>query len=223
MAGDGTGIPESLLGWRGRIPSKKFATFSHRENILSKKKRQELSKIKEDEMSRRINGFEIVGLLFLSLLVLFAVQACQKAEKAEAQATRPKTAVTATAPVQTAAAPAPDFYSILGKAEAQESGAFDVQKGDGETLVAYHYYVTDVNDFDKGFGQHLAPRIRTLYRELKDIDQVAFDVYVPTEGEEPWRPYVHFAVTRKIMEETDWTKLLDADFFQVVQDLKYSD
>jgi hypothetical protein len=173
-----------------------------------------LLKYKEDKMNRRVKGFELLGLLFLCFLVLLAVQACQKVEKTEAAAE--KTA-------ETAAAPAPDFYSILGKAEAQKSGAFDVQKGTEETLVVYHYYVTDLNAFDKEFGRFMAHRIRKLYRELKDIDRIAFDVYIPTEGDEPWRPYVHFAVTRKIIEETDWTKLLDVDFFQVVQDLKYSD
>jgi len=117
----------------------------------------------------------------------------------------------------------PDFYSVLGKAEAQNSGVFDVQKGVEETLVVYHYYATDLGSFDKDFGQALAPKLRELYKKLKDIDRVAFDVFIPSEGVEPWRPYVHFTVTRKIMEETDWTKLLDVDFFQTVLDLKYSD
>ena len=100
---------------------------------------------------------------------------------------------------------------------------FDVQKGVEETLVVYHYYATDLGSFDKDFGQALAPKLRELYKKLKDIDRVAFDVFIPSEGVEPWRPYVHFTVTRKIMEETDWTKLLDVDFFQTVLDLKYSD
>lgn len=165
-------------------------------------------------MNRRVKGFELLGLLFSCFLILLLVQACQKAEKTEAAAE--KTA-------EAAAAPAPDFYSILGRAEAQKSGAFDVQKGTDEILVVYHFYVIDPNTMDRGFGRSMAHRIRELYRELKDIDRVAFDVYIPTEGDEPWRPYVHFAVTRKIIEETDWTKLLDVDFFQVVLDLKYSD
>jgi hypothetical protein len=164
-------------------------------------------------MTKRSTVFHWLGLTALSFLVLLSVTACQKGENIEAQAEE-----TAAAPI-----PAPDLYSILGKAEAQNSGAFDVQKGAEETLVVYHFYATDLSNFDKDFGQALAPKIQELFKQLKDIDLVVFDVYVPSEGTEPWRPYVHFAVTRKIIEETDWTKLLDVDFFQVVQDLKYSD
>ena len=49
------------------------------------------------------------------------------------------------------------------------------------------------------------------------IDQVVFDVSVTDLGAELWKPRIHFLVDRKLIEETDWTKFLDADFFKVGQ------
>jgi hypothetical protein len=170
--------------------------------------------MKEVYLMKRSKGIQLFELLALGFLILLLVQACQKGEKTETP-----TAETA----QAAAVPAPDVFSILGRAEAQNSGVFDMNRTTEETLITYHFYATDLSNFEKDFGQALAPQLRELYKQLKDIDMVVFDVYVPSEGTEPWRPYVHFSVSRKIIEETDWTKLLDVDFFQVVQDLKYSD
>jgi hypothetical protein len=46
-------------------------------------------------------------------------------------------------------------------------------------------------------------------------------VYVPDSGETPWKPYVFFVVTRKLVEQTDWTNLLAIDFLKVVEEVKY--
>jgi len=115
------------------------------------------------------------------------------------------------------------LYAVLGKADADKSGAADIQIGEDAVTVNYHYYLKKERAFDKAFGPHIAPKIRELYDKVKEIDTVYFDVSVTDFGAEVWKPRLHFAVNRKMIVETDWTKLLDDDFFQVVTDLKTFD
>lgn len=115
------------------------------------------------------------------------------------------------------------LYAVLGKADADKSGAADIQIGEDAVRVNYHYYLDKEKAFDKTFGPHIAPKIRELYDKVKEIDNVIFDVSVTDLGVEVWKPRLHFAVDRKTIVETDWTKLLDDDFFQVVKDLQTFD
>jgi hypothetical protein len=146
----------------------------------------------------------------------FALAGCQKKAPAPASETAEKT----TAPAVLSADP---LYAVLGKTDTEISGAADIQIGEDGVTVDYHYYLDKEQAFDKTFGPHIAPKIRELYAKVKEIDTVYFDVSVTDLGAELWKPRLHFAVDRKMIVETDWTKLLDDDFFQVVKDLKTFD
>jgi hypothetical protein len=147
---------------------------------------------------------------------LLVVVACAKKEPAPA-------ADAAKPPAVAAMLTADPLYEVLGKADAEKSGAADIQIGQDAVTVSYHFILLKEQAFDKVFGPHIAPKIRDLYAKTKMIDQVVFDVSVADLGAELWKPRLHFLVDRKMIEETDWTKLLDEDFFKVVKDLKMFD
>ncbi|MCX6567319.1 MAG: hypothetical protein NTW38_13015 [Candidatus Aminicenantes bacterium] len=162
---------------------------------------------------KRILVFLLAGSAALGL---FALAGCKKEVPAPASEMTEK-------PMATTVLSADPLYTVLGKTDADISGAADIQIGDDAVTVNYHYYLDKEQVFDKTFGPHIAPKIRELYAKVKEIDTVYFDVFVTDLGAELWKPRLHFAVDRKMIVETDWTKLLDDDFFQVVKDLKTFD
>ncbi|MCX6559420.1 MAG: hypothetical protein NTZ26_02790 [Candidatus Aminicenantes bacterium] len=164
----------------------------------------------------RLKNSLILSVVLIAA-VLLVVAACAKKEPA---APAPATAKPAPEATMMTADP---LYEVLGKADAEKSGAADIQIGQDAVTVSYHYFMLKQLNFDKAFGPHIAPKIRDLYAKVKMIDQVVFDVSVADLGAELWKPRLHFLVDRKMIEETDWTKLLDADFFKVVKDLKMFD
>ncbi|MDD8026215.1 MAG: hypothetical protein PHI34_06865 [Acidobacteriota bacterium] len=163
---------------------------------------------------RHASPFVVSFALFAASLFVFA--ACQKKTPAP-------TAETASPKAEAALVTIDDLTAVLGKADAENSGAADVQIGQDGVLINYHYFLIKEQAFDKAFGPHIAPKIRDLYAKIKPLDRIAFDVSVADLGNELWKPRLHFAVDRKLVEETDWTKLLGTDFFQVVKDLKTFD
>lgn len=148
-----------------------------------------------------IGFFSIVILIFL---VLVFSEACKSEEIPELEII-----------------PLSTFYSIFGEAKDTNSGVYDVEQTDKENLISYHFYLEELSEFDREIGIELAPKIKEFYKKVKEADRVAFRIYVPRMAEFPWKPYVFFVVTRKLIEETDWTELLDAGLLEVVMDVKY--
>jgi uncharacterized protein YcfL len=156
-----------------------------------------------------------LGMVALAFLTLSYLAACKSQPQKEA------------APEAAAAAETVDIDSVsavMGKAQTQVSGVFDVNQADTELQIVYHFYTDQMSDIDDDIGVDLAPKIREFYRTFKTIDRVVFSVEVshPTTLD-VWTPYCSFATTRQLIEETDWTNLLAADFFKVVLELKYAE
>jgi hypothetical protein len=160
----------------------------------------------------RFKIMAFLGTIALAFLALAFTSACKSNPKEET------------------AAPAAEVVdlntvsAILGKAEGEKSGLFDLGKAGDELQVVYHFYTAELTDINDDIGAEMAPKIRELYRTLKTVDRVVFSVEVahPTALDQ-WKPYCKFATTRKLMEETDWTNLLATDFFRVVLELKYAE
>jgi hypothetical protein len=117
-----------------------------------------------------------------------------------------------------------EVQAIMGKSEPRHSGVFDIYESDNEYFIIYHFYTTEVEDIDDDIGIELAPKVRALYAKVKHLDRVIFDVDVWREGQDPiWTNYCHFLMTRQVFEKTEWTSVLDKDFFKIVLDLNYSE
>jgi hypothetical protein len=111
---------------------------------------------------------------------------------------------------------------VLGKADAENSGVFDVVRGDTEYWIVYHFYTPEAKDIDDDIGIDIAPKIQALYQKFKSLDRVHFVVDVFHAGlSVDWAPYCSFVTTRKIIDETDWTNFLAADFFKAVLELNH--
>jgi hypothetical protein len=111
---------------------------------------------------------------------------------------------------------------VLGKATAENSGVFDLTKGDTEYWLDYHFYTPEAKDIDDDIGMDLAPKIQALYKKYKTLDRIQFIIIVFHTGSSvEWTPYCSFVMTRKVINETDWAKLLAPNFFQAVLELKY--
>jgi uncharacterized protein YcfL len=164
---------------------------------------------------RNIDGI-ICWTLLVAILVLFS--SCKSGEKAETQekAEKTKTEVMEVLSVQ-------KLVPIFGEASGETSGISDVSQTQEKLLINYHFYTVDLSQFDEEIGIDLAPKIQKFYEEFKGPNRVAFEVYVPTSGEDLWKQYAFFSVTRKLIEETNWTDFLMSDFLRVVEGLKYYD
>jgi hypothetical protein len=112
---------------------------------------------------------------------------------------------------------------ILGEGEGSVSGIMDVEQTLGELQISYYLAIDDLSTFDDEIERELAPKIPALYKKFLEIDRTLFTVNVPRTGEPPYRPYVSFAVTRKLVRETEWSNLLELKFFEVVLDVEYYD
>ena len=113
---------------------------------------------------------------------------------------------------------------VLGKAESENSGIFDLAGGKGELIVTYHFYEARKKGLDERMGQDLAPKIQALYRKFPGLDRITFKIEVYEQRDVVlWRPYCSFVTTRKIIDDTDWTSLLLKDFFGIVQELAYAE
>jgi hypothetical protein len=110
---------------------------------------------------------------------------------------------------------------IFGQAEDNNPGAQAVFETPSGVTIVYYFRPSELTRFDQEIGPDLAPRIQKLYKEFSEIDRVVFDVYLPEPEAKSWRPYVSFEITRKIVDETNWTDLLSEDFLKVVENLKY--
>ncbi len=112
---------------------------------------------------------------------------------------------------------------IFGEGEGSISGLMDSEQSKDELKISYYFFTENMGDFDDEIEADLAPKIQELYSKIPKVDRVAFTVYVPEEGEPPYKPYVSFVTTRELVEKTDWTNLLELEFFKVVMNVKYYD
>jgi hypothetical protein len=113
---------------------------------------------------------------------------------------------------------------VLGKASAENSGIFDLIKGDTEYWIDYHFYTPEAKDIDDDIGMDIAPKIQALYKKFKTLDRVHFVIIVYHAGlSVEWTPYCSFVTTRKMINETDWANFLAPNFFRIVQELAYAD
>jgi hypothetical protein len=159
--------------------------------------------------------FRVFGLLFLAAVLMFSLSACKQKAKPD-EAVREVGIEPTQVTVDSVAA-------VMGKAGADKSGVFDVGKGERDVQIIYHFYTTEPKDIDDDIGREMGPKIRDLYKKFKTIHRVEFLINIlDPDKHVDWVPYCTFAITRKVMDETDWTKLLDDDFFKVVQELKYT-
>jgi hypothetical protein len=169
-------------------------------------------------LARRFSWVRILGIGSLVLAVVFAVGACKGKEEAKAPAEA----------TEKIAAPAPltleTVAGIMGQAEIEKSGVYEVNSSAAELQITFHCYVPNEEEIADDIGTAMAPKIRELYAKLKDIDRVLFIVQVwKTGADTDWKPFCTFVTTRKMINETDWTKLLDADFFKTVLELKFAE
>lgn len=169
----------------------------------------------------RVTSF--YGIVLVSVLAALALTACQGREKTVAPA------VPAPAAEKAVVSPSEELNTealstVLGKAEAENSGVFDVAARENELVVTYHFYEARRKGMEDRIGPDMAPKIQALYKKFSTIDRVVFkvDLFERRDVIE-WRPYCSFATTRKLIDETNWTSLLLKDFFKVVLELKYAD
>lgn len=164
--------------------------------------------------SKQIIGNFLCWTLIFLILVVFSV--CKSSEKEEEKAAAEKEEKRATEILSVE-----KLIPIFGESTGTNSGISDLSQSQGELLISYNLYIADMSNFDEEIGEDLAPKIQKFYEELRTPDRVAFRVYVPDSGEEPWRQYVFFVVTRKLVEQTEWTNLLAIEFLRVVENVKY--
>jgi len=161
------------------------------------------------------NILRIFGSLMLAFALTIFMSACKGQQRAEAPAAEKASDQPQVIDIQT-------LSTVLGKAEAEHSGIFDLTKGDNELWIIYHFYTPEMSDIDDDIGVEMAPKIQELYKKFKDIDRTVFVVQV-SHPDSPleWQPYCSFVMTRKVARETNWGNLLAAELFKICQDIQY--
>ena len=158
------------------------------------------------------NSLKFFGFLMLAFSLMIFMPACKGQQRTEAPAAEK-------APEEISVQ---SLATVLGKAEAEHSGIFDLTKGNDELWIIYHFYTPEMSDIDDDIGVEMAPKIQELYKKFKDIDRTVFVVQV-SHPDSPleWQPYCSFVMTRKVVRETDWGNLLAAELFKICQDIQY--
>ncbi len=149
---------------------------------------------------------------FIVLAALSGLAACQGKSGGDA------------APVVAETLNVETLTSVLGKAEDAASGVLDVTGGATEVIVTYRYYDLDLKNYDEDMVNEMTPKIEALYKKFKSLDRVVFHVITNnpiTLGE--WKPFVNFTLTRKIVQEIQWSGILARDFFKNIIEVKRFD
>lgn len=160
----------------------------------------------------KLLGSCVLGLILAALLAAVPVSAQQMS----------RTAV----PVGQKVAPAValgDIQSVLGAPKDDASGVSDFTLGnDGEAVIAYRYYDVDQDNYETDFASEIAPRLQMLYKKLKGLDRVRFEVLISDESASPmWKPFSEFAMDRKTLEKLHWTWFVSRDILdQVLKNAK---
>lgn len=161
-------------------------------------------------MSRTKRNLSFIAALVMVVFFIAFLGACKSEQKMEEKE-------------ETIAITKEMLKPIFGEGEGSISGMIDVEQTLDELQISYYLAVEDLSTFDEEIEKDLAPKLPALYEKFPEIDRTAFTVNVPQMGEPPYRPYVSFAVTRKLVEETEWSNLLELEFFEVVLDVEYYD
>ncbi len=156
---------------------------------------------------------KLFGIAVLAVMFVGALAAC-KAKKGEALK-----------PVDEQEVYTLDVLKpILGEAREDNSGVLDVTGDATELIVSYRYFDVDQQNYDDDMVKELGPKIEALFAKFKKLDRVVFQLTTnnPLVAGE-WKPYVNFAVNRKMVDELEWSGMLTADFFKNVIELKRFD
>jgi hypothetical protein len=151
----------------------------------------------------------LLGLTLLAVAVAGFFGACKGKEAKEIKA------------VQSAEAISLDkLKPVLGEAKDDVSGVVDVTSDAAQLIIAYRYYDADLQNIDNDLVTELAPKIQKLYRDFRGLDRVVFEITANTVTPGEWKPYISFALTRKIVDEIQWSGVLAEDFLRMVLDYK---
>ncbi len=156
---------------------------------------------------------KLIGIAVLALMIVGSLAAC-KGKKSEALK-----------PVDEQEVYTLDVLRpVLGEAREDTSGILDVTGDANELIISYRYYDDDMKNYDDDMVRELGPKIEALYGKFKALDRVVFqlttnDPQVPGE----WKPYVNFALNRKMVDELEWSGILTGNFFKNVIELKRFD
>ncbi|HEK85139.1 MAG: hypothetical protein ACPLZD_00760 [Candidatus Saccharicenans sp.] len=155
----------------------------------------------------------ILGIATLVFFLATLFSACEGKKKEAAESTRVVEMLSLE-----------QLKPILGEAREDSSGAVDVSGDTNRLMVSYRYFNPNRKDYDDGLVKDLAPKIDALYKNFKNLNRTEFYVEV-NDPQVPgkWKPYVSFAVHRKLVEKVEWSKLFTDDFFRNVIDLKRFD
>lgn len=157
-----------------------------------------------------ISGLWIYGFAALAVLALLGSTACGSG-KAASPPTEDMLSLAVLTP-------------IFGEAKDVNSGLADFTQSDNEVILAYHLYLADRTNADQEIARDLGPKIRKLYGHFKNVDRVAFGIYLPDPSATlAWEPYVSFVMTRKLVKETGWSDLLDTKLLSIALDVKRTD
>ncbi len=156
---------------------------------------------------------KLIGIAVLALILVGALAACKGKKSEELKPVEEQDVYTLDV-----------LKPVLGEAREDNSGVLDVTGDATELIISYRYYDVDQQNYDDDMVKELGPKIEALYAKFKKLDRVIFQLttnnpLVPGE----WKPYVNFAVNRKMVDELEWSGMLTADFFKNVIELKRFD
>ena len=103
---------------------------------------------------------------------------------------------------------------IFGEAKDDVSGLMSVAPDGAQLTLGYRYYDADLQNLDNDLVMELAPKIQALYKDFHSLDRVVFEVTVNGETPGEWKPYISFTLTRKIVDEIQWSGILAEDFLR---------
>ncbi len=174
-------------------------------------------------MNRQYVG-RFVFLGFLGFLLVFFTGACKARQGMESERPGTEKAEPEAVLFENEIMTLKTLSPVFGQAKEDASGIYDVIPSDNEFFIAYRFYAEEGTDVKEGISRDLMPKIENFYKTFKTPDRLYFGIYTanPTSLGQ-WTPYCSFFVTRKIARETEWTTLAVADFFKIVQGLKYAE
>ncbi len=152
-------------------------------------------------------GFGILSLIVMSLVAASPLPASQTTGTAGPAGQKSGIAPTLES-----------VQSVLGMPKDDVSGVSDFRLRDsGEALIVYRYYDVDQDNYETDFASEIAPRIQALYKKLKDLDRVRFQI----ETNDPstpllWKPFSEFAMDRKTVDKLHWTWFVARDILDQV-------
>ncbi len=151
-----------------------------------------------------------VGIAILALMIVGALAACKGKQGDDLKPVAEQEVFTLDV-----------LKPVLGEAVADASGILDVTGDANELIISYRYYDVDASNYEDDMVRELGPKIEALYAKFKTLDRVVFQL-TTNDPQAPgtWKPYVDFAVNRKLVNELEWSGILTADFFKNIIEIK---